>query len=99
MEEHNKVRIWKSLRISFAILIGLWILFVILEIVNPENNNLILTLLAIVWYLSIVFVFILSIIHIAIFDKRGFAITTLIISFIFIIANLIMFTIEFSNFQ
>jgi hypothetical protein len=88
MEKKQKQFVWNGLRISFWIMIALWGLF---TITNYPTENL--DILSWVWVISAIATFVLSIIHLVKYKQKTFAITSLVISsiwvFIFIIGMII----------
>lgn len=82
METQNKF-IWYLARISFYSMVAIWILALLFFAYT--SNNIIITSFFVLLLLSIILTFILSIIHLTKYQKKGFAVTSLIISSIGVI--------------
>lgn len=89
-KNHNFV--FYSLRISFYYLVIMWILFAVFDVDMWEGTNAIITLL---WFISGIWTFVVSIIHLNVFKQKAFAITALVISSIFLLESIIGFVIGF----
>ena len=78
-EEKQDKRIWGHVRISFWLMIGLWGVSIIFE-------SLALSLFfSLTWIATIIFNFVNSIRHLRKYKEKGFAITSLVISSIFLL--------------
>jgi len=80
----QKAFVWYGLRVSFWIMVGIWGL----EILIAPGSFAGGLQIAVIWAISIIFTFVVSIIHLVKYKKKGLAITALVISSI---AFLIMF--------
>ncbi len=90
MEEkgEKKAFVWLSLRISFWIMIGLYLISLIAILINPDLYLSYLTLwvvLGIIQTISIFFTFVVSIIHLGKYKKKAFAIVALVLSSILLL--------------
>lgn len=79
--------IYYGLRISFWVMIGLWLISYSITEYNINSNARIL--LGLVWVASTVFTFITSIIHLTKYKRKGMSITSLVISSYVLICFLI----------
>jgi hypothetical protein len=77
MKKENKKFIWYGLRISFLIMIGCWLLSIVVTI--PEDTFAD-WLFLIVWMTSVIFTFVVAIIHLTKHKQKGLAITSLVLS-------------------
>jgi len=75
--------VWTWLRISFYTMVG----FYFLILISPVYEEL--TILDLTFTLALFSTFVLSIIHLVKYEKKGFAITSLVISSIFLFIFLI----------
>jgi len=82
--KEKKGFVWCSLRISFWIMIATWIIISI-------NDNPLISVIDILWIASMVFTFVVSIIHLTKYKKKAFAIVSLILSSIAMLLFLIGF--------
>jgi hypothetical protein len=86
----KKTFVWKSLRISFWVMIGLYIASLILNRFIPNATNLvtstspmllwILIIIGLVQGIAIIFTFVTSIIHLRKYKEKTFAIVALVLS-------------------
>ena len=91
-KEEKKKFVWKSLRISFWIMVGLGVLFMILPyIISSSSFNRVWSFLSIIWVISVLFTFVISIIHLTKYKEKGLAVTSLVISSLFVLIFLILF--------
>jgi len=70
----DKKYVYYGLRVSFWMMVLCWIVAMI-EFINPENVSF-----ALLWVALIVHTFVTSIIHLVKYDKKGLAVTSLVIS-------------------
>jgi len=77
IKKENKEFIWYGLRISFLIMIGCWLLSIVVTI---TENTFWDWLFLIVWITSVIFTFILAIIHLTKYKQKSLAITSLVLS-------------------
>jgi predicted membrane protein len=77
MEKEDKKFIWYGLRIGFLIMIGCWLLLVVVTI--PEDTFAD-WLFLIVWVTSVIFTFVVAIVHLTKHKQKGLAITSLVLS-------------------
>ena len=94
VKESEKGFVWTSLRISFLTTICLGILSVILGLTYETMGELLFSLL---WAISAIFTFVVSIIHLTKYKKKGFAIVTLVLSSVWVLVILISFIIFLSS--
>ncbi|MBS3079057.1 hypothetical protein J4218_02975 [Candidatus Pacearchaeota archaeon] len=82
--------IWDSVRISFYLMIGFWIIFTMLDtMILKKNPGLLIILLSFLWVIITIFNFVTSIIHLTKYRQRTFAIVSLVFSSIFLLLFLI----------
>lgn len=89
-KKEDKNFVWKSLRISFWTMVGLWVISMFLGFVSSSVNWFWISL-SLIWLVSVIYTFVLSIIHLNKYKEKGFAITSLVISSLFIILNIVSF--------
>lgn len=88
IKKHNKDFVWIGLRVSFWIMVGIWILSVILDL---PYDGILGGLIGILWVTVSIFTFVVSIIHLVKYKQKAFAIVSLIISSILNLLFLIGF--------
>lgn len=89
METQNQsLFVWTMLRVSFWVMIFLWAL-----VSYMPDNTMGLAFQDYVYLISIISTFVLSIIHLVKYDKKAFAITSLVISSIGLLLIIIGFFI------
>ena len=80
--EHKKPQkktfTWNALRISFWLMIGIWVFYSVLE--EYIISEIFLDLFGYVFWVLIIFTFVVSIIHLNKYQQKGLAITALVIS-------------------
>lgn len=93
--------IWYSLRVSFFIMLGLWFVSVIYNLVAKGQQSIspFLIFLSLLWMVSILFTFIVSIIHLGKYKEKAFAIISLIVSLVIILLVIISLILLLSNNQ
>lgn len=79
--KHNEF-VWKSLRIAFWIMIGTFLI----SLASDYMATWLINIISVTCYISIIFVFIVSIIHLTKYKEKGFAVTALVISSLIIFA-------------
>jgi hypothetical protein len=79
-KKDNKL-IWNSLRISFFVMVGVF-LILFLEGYMPE---LLKNILGVIFYLSLFYTFVISILHLIKYKEKTFAIISLVLSSLLII--------------
>lgn len=95
-KEQSNNFIYYSLRISFCIMILCWILAIFITSIEGDTYfSLFDSFIYLIWVSSIIFCFVTSIIHLKKYNKKGFAITSLVISSILIFVIFIGFIIGF----
>lgn len=96
-KEDKKDFVWKAVRLSFWIFIGLFVLTIITAIFafEFENNAALVIYLVCSWliFIALIFNFITSIIHLTKHKDKGFAITSLVISSLFILMGFLFMVI------
>ncbi len=97
VESDKKDFVWKAVRISFYSFIALFVILIITLVLAFEFENDIFLVIYLVAFglifLVLVFNFITSIIHLTKHKEKGFAITSLVISVLFVFIMLISFLI------
>jgi len=92
---NKKTFIWLGLRISFWLMLALWIISAVYSAINATNGtssySTFWLIVSIVWIISIVFTFVVSIIHLTKYKQKALAITALVISSILILLSVIGF--------
>lgn len=88
-EIKKKSFVWYSLRISFWIMIGFWILSIIFEELS------LIYALSIIWIGIVIFNFVVSIIHLVKYKNKAFAILSLVLSSVMILLFIIGFMYGF----
>jgi len=83
----EKGYVWYGLRVSFWMMVLCWIAAII-EFINPENVSF-----ALLWVALIVHTFVTSIIHLVKYDKKGLAVTALVMSSSLLLLVFVGFTI------
>lgn len=89
----GKEFIWLGLRISFWIMLGLWILSTIYGYANPTATytSSIWMVVSIIWLISVIFTFVVSIIHLTKYKEKAMAIVALVVSSLMILLVLLGF--------
>ena len=95
VKEKKKKFIWNSLRVSSWTMIGVWALNLIFGIVDNDETFI----LAILWIISIIFTFVVSIIHLTKHKNKAFAILSLVLSSFLIIILFIGAGMELGGIQ
>ncbi|MFA5071578.1 MAG: hypothetical protein WC511_04405 [Candidatus Pacearchaeota archaeon] len=88
-EKGEKKFVWKSLRISFYVMIATFLI----SLAEPWIPTWLLYTVSAIWYLSLLFTFIMSIVHLTKYKEKIFAIVALVISSLLIL--LILMTINY----
>ncbi len=89
-KKSEKSFIWRGLRISFWVMVGLWVVSIILGIAKSSlSTSAVGIILGIIFFISIIFTFVVSIIHLIKYKQKGFAITALVISSVSILFELL----------
>ena len=86
-ETKKKIFVWYGLRVGFWSTIGLWVFFIIIESLIPVNSGLYI-FLSTIWVVSIIFTFVVSIIHLVKYKNKAFAILALIVPSLLVLATL-----------
>lgn len=90
MKESEKGFVWYWLRIGF------WVMVVSLIVgYLPKEYSLLFWIIAIVQCISVVFTFVLSIIHLVKYKPKAFAVTSLVISSILFLLFVLGFLVGF----
>ena len=91
-KKSKKDFVWSGLRISFWIMICLWLLSFIMELIGGNfyySDSSFWVGLSVIWFFSVIFTFVISIIHLNRYKEKGFAVTALVISSILILLFLV----------
>lgn len=89
---HKRAFVWLSLRISFWAMVGLYLINLISNAINPNaylSPGIILIILGVIQTISIFFTFVVSIIHLTRYKPKAFAIVSLVLSSIFLLLFLL----------
>jgi hypothetical protein len=95
-KKEGKLFIWKGLRVSFWVMIGVWVISLVYGFVSPNGLStlstsaaLVLSLISLLWFLDTIFTFVVSIIHLTKYKEKAFAVTSLVFSSLLMLLTLL----------
>jgi len=91
----NKGFIWRSLRISFWVMVGTFLL----SFWSESFPTFLIYFVNIICYLSILFTFVVSIIHLTKYKEKRFAIVSLVVSSLIILLFFFSITILIAQYS
>lgn len=89
LEKEEKKFTWKSVRIAFWVMVGLFVVSFFLRVL-PQWVQI---FISIMWYIAVIFTFVISIVHLTKHKKKAFAIVALVFSslgVLIILANILL---------
>ena len=87
VEKKGKEFVWLGLRISFWVMVGLRLITTIYGYANPNGTytSSFWMVISIIWIISVIFTFVVSIIHLTKYKEKALAIVALVISSLFVL--------------